>query len=254
MLPISTAAALGFIGTGGGGRWLPASVLFCVKPKHLWTAEEHAAAEAAADSEHAFEPPVEPRLLGAWADIDLWPAAWGHGSVALHAYSVKLTRIRCLQLRAIDADPSYDAYRGLRPRLWEPQSEQLPSQPSSANPSLQAANWGWCGGSEPSERHWEGTVRRRCTPLQPPSSQYGGPELDSPALRKSSPRDHPLERAVRRRLEEAAASAIIAAPIGRQQHLQSSVWQPAPQEVDRAKPSGRTGTQSADSLAATAAA
>jgi len=133
------------------GVWAGACVLQCSKPKHLWTAAEcqavkDAAAAGSGGGTGRGERDVTPqeyRLLGAWDSVHLYPAAWGHGASPLHEYSVKTARQRCVQLRAMDADPEYVVGHGLRPRVWDRPVQQQPA----AEPAAVAAAAGVAGAS-----------------------------------------------------------------------------------------------------------
>lgn len=250
MVPISEEAALGAMAKHDGGTWLPACILTCAKPQHLWTKEDHRLVDISTGSSQG-EPyiPQEPRLLGPWETLSLWPAAWAHGSKPLHEFCVKTARVRCFQMRATDADPNYKVGRGLCPTIWEPGEAEdsssaaaaagtssSRSQSQEADPDTGNSGQGRTSiGLQALEKRWEADVRGRSLPSRPPSSQYAGPEVDSPAMRKSQPREHPLKRAAERRLEEAAAAAEAeerASQLRRRTALQ--VWLPSPSDTDRA--------------------
>ena len=253
MLPISEDAALAAMTDSRGGTWLPACVMLCAKPKHLWTAEDHQQVEAAAalsQSEAGEEvKPTEHRLLAPWPEVALWPAAWGHGSTPLHEFCVKTTRVRCFQLRAITVDSNYTVGRGLSPSIWEPDSQPQPAdmeaedtlspsarlhQPLSHQSSLSGCQRTGLG-LQALERRWEADIRRRSQPSRPASSKFAGPEVDSPAMRVSQPREHPLKRAADRQLE-AAMAAVEQAAEASDQHTAAAmdVWSPIPGDSDRA--------------------
>jgi hypothetical protein len=122
--------------------WRPACVLPVPKPRKDWTDEERDVVEACRSREERDAArPVAPRLLGAWADVKVYPDAWRHGALPLSAYTAANVRLS-LTKRAAGAAvqpymPDFTPGRAVRPRLW--------ARPTGGGPAsgLQAVEAEW---------------------------------------------------------------------------------------------------------------
>ena len=124
------------------GTWRPACVLPVPKPRSEWTEEERDHYEAARSREERDAArPMANRLLGAWADIKVFPNAWHHGALPLSAYTAANVRLR-LTMCAAGAVvrpymPDFTPGKGILPRLWEPRTA------GAAPAGLRALEEGW---------------------------------------------------------------------------------------------------------------
>lgn len=122
-----------------GDDWVPACVLLSPKPKALWTAADWHAYRAAAPHERAAARPMEHRLLGAWGDLQCYPASHGHDGVSLLLYEVSNARVHTTRKQA-------DAVHGrgqvpLRPAAWPAPSAQGQPHARTSQLSRMEAEW-----------------------------------------------------------------------------------------------------------------
>lgn len=100
----------------------PACVLAVPKPRRLWSESELAEYEAAPHAERHLHRPTEPRLLGPWSAVRVYPSAWMHSAVPLNQYSCAAVRMHLSATHAApavrDHMPDYVIGAALRPRLW----------------------------------------------------------------------------------------------------------------------------------------
>ena len=116
--PLGTAPA-----DAAGVSWLPACVPQVLKPQWAWTPAERAAVAAAPDPQaRAAALPTQRALLGAWAAVSIYPAAWGVGELPLTEFSVaharRLLTARAAHTAAIVHDPQHVLGGAVWPRIW----------------------------------------------------------------------------------------------------------------------------------------
>ena len=124
--------------------WRPACTLPVPLPKSRWSAEQLQDYEEAPHAERHLHRPMQPRLLGAWSEVQVYPGAWAvgaDGDLPLHQYSsaavcMDLTAQAAWEAVKDERMPDYEPGMALRPLLWED-----PARPGVTGLAALEAQW-----------------------------------------------------------------------------------------------------------------
>jgi len=115
VLPSGRLVSAAFPARLPASAWRPACVIAVPKPRHAWTPEECDAYAAAPLGERDAARPTEPALLGPWDALSVYTPSVGHGTLPLHAYTVRNARLPLTLRRCVAA---LGRAAPLRPAAW----------------------------------------------------------------------------------------------------------------------------------------